>query len=304
MRIGIPEALLYHRYEDQIKTFFDHFDADIIYSGSSNRQIMEEGIKNCVDEACLPMKVFQGHVEKLLADCDKVVVPRIMACEFGDSICPKFAGLPELIAKGKNEKKFLFTKPLYLKNKAHLKRTIIEEGKKAGLSKDNIMEAFKAVEKSKQAERRQSEQIKAEHEDYPLRVAVLGHPYNTLDKYINLNLNQKLKKLGVQVLNDKNYIIPIEKTEDLGLVKEPYWMFYRENLYKAMTIAKRNLAHGLIYLSSFNCGTDSVTIEITKSKIGDFPMLVLKLDEHTGEAGMDTRLEAFTELLGRRQPRP
>jgi predicted nucleotide-binding protein (sugar kinase/HSP70/actin superfamily) len=29
-------------------------------------------------------------------------------------------------------------------------------------------------------------------------------------------------------------------------------------------------------------------------------MLVIKLDEHTGEAGVDTRLEAFIDMLERR----
>ena len=29
-------------------------------------------------------------------------------------------------------------------------------------------------------------------------------------------------------------------------------------------------------------------------------MLVIKLDEHTGEAGMDTRVEAFIDMLERR----
>ena len=53
---------------------------------------------------------------------------------------------------------------------------------------------------------------------------------------------------------------------------------------------------GIICLSSFSCGTDSFTMEMIKNYT-KLPVLVLKLDEMTGEAGFDTRLEAFCEVI-------
>lgn len=53
---------------------------------------------------------------------------------------------------------------------------------------------------------------------------------------------------------------------------------------------------GIICLSSVSCGTDSVVAEMIRENT-DLPVLVLKLDEMTGEAGFDTRLEAFCEVL-------
>ena len=38
-----------------------------------------------------------------------------------------------------------------------------------------------------------------------------------------------------------------------------------------------------------------------KIYIPDIPIMVLKLDEHKGSAGYETRLEAFSDLLERRQ---
>ena len=61
------------------------------------------------------------------------------------------------------------------------------------------------------------------------------------------------------------------------------------------------MADGMIYLSSFSCGIDSVVTELIKIELGDFPFMVLKLDEHTGEAGYNTRLEAFADMLKRRR---
>ena len=146
MRIGIPEALLFRRYEPFIRRFFDNLKVDVVYSGPTNGEIMERGIAHCVDEACLPMKIFQGHVVKLQEECDKVVVPRLMKCEFGDSICPKFAGLPELVGKGRTASKIIFTEPLYLNDRNKLRKAIIKQRKQIGASKAKVDEAFRGVE--------------------------------------------------------------------------------------------------------------------------------------------------------------
>ena len=55
--------------------------------------------------------------------------------------------------------------------------------------------------------------------------------------------------------------------------------------------------NGIIYISSFACGIDSVVVELIKDKIDEFPFMILKIDEHTGEAGLDTRVEAFADML-------
>lgn len=77
--------------------------------------------------------------------------------------------------------------------------------------------------------------------------------------------------------------------------------FLRESYNAAISAALVERLDGIIYVSSFGCGIDSVAIEIIKKDIKDFPFLVLKIDEHTGEAGLDTRLEAFIDLIGRRK---
>ena len=58
--------------------------------------------------------------------------------------------------------------------------------------------------------------------------------------------------------------------------------------------------NGIIYISSFGCGIDSIIIDLIKNKLKDFPILILKVDEQTGEAGFHTRIEAFTDMLERK----
>ena len=312
MRIGIPEALLFQRYEPIIKTFFNNLGVDVVYSGPSNQDILERGIKNCVDEACLPMKLFQGHVSRLEEECDKVVVPRLMKCEFGNSICPKFSGLPELIGKGNSKNKFIFTDPLYLNDRAKLEKAVIKQGKQIEVPKENILRAFRAGEAAMNIRKAvyRAETDFAEvagmgesrgGESKGSRVALLGHPYNISDSFANRNLIFKLKRLGIEVVTGEELQGKDFDQQITGLMKAPYWMFYRENLGRAGVLLKNESIDGILYVSSFCCGTDSVIIGMIRSRIGDFPMLVLKLDEHTAEAGVDTRLEAFSELLERRR---
>ena len=60
---------------------------------------------------------------------------------------------------------------------------------------------------------------------------------------------------------------------------------------------------GIITLTAFGCGPDSLMIEDIRRKAKQFskPILNLTIDEHTGEAGFITRIEAFIDLIKRRR---
>jgi len=57
MRIGIPKGLLYCKYHPFFETFFSALGAEIVTSGDTNKNIMDMGVKTCVDEACLPLNI-------------------------------------------------------------------------------------------------------------------------------------------------------------------------------------------------------------------------------------------------------
>jgi len=68
-------------------------------------------------------------------------------------------------------------------------------------------------------------------------------------------------------------------------------------------ISKQRGYDGLIHLMPFTCMPEIVAQSILPkvSRHYDMPVLNFILDEHTGEAGMITRLEAFVDLLTRRR---
>ncbi len=62
------------------------------------------------------------------------------------------------------------------------------------------------------------------------------------------------------------------------------------------SLIDRKAIDGIIYISAFGCGLDSVLLELVerKAKDNNLPFTLITIDEQTGgEAGVNTRLEAF-----------
>jgi len=133
-----------------------------------------------------------------------------------------------------------------------------------------------------------------------LNIAVIGHPYNLYDSYMNMDLLKKLKNEGVNITTvemiDESAI-----NEKSGMLnKKIFWNFGRKAIGGAMHLLDRNDMDGIIYVMSFGCGIDAFVCDLIERKIrrnGDMPFTVLTIDEHSGTAGINTRLEAFIDMI-------
>lgn len=295
MKLGIPKGLMYYKYHPFLITFFSQLGAEIIVSEDTSKNILDAGVKYCVDEACLPIKIFHGHVNSIKDKCDVLVLPRIMQLWKNEYICPKFCGLPEMVINSIDKLPMTITEPIYATSKNKLYKWAKISGK--FLSKNNyqIKRAFiNALNAQK------SHEIGIKDRAYEINIALTGHPYNIYDSFSNMNIVKKLNNLGLGVITAEYTGDDILYKEAGNLYKKPFWTFARENYGFAVNATKEKTASGIIYISSFNCGIDSVVIELIKNSVPDFPFLILKIDEHTGEAGIDTRIEAFKDMLERR----
>jgi predicted nucleotide-binding protein (sugar kinase/HSP70/actin superfamily) len=70
-------------------------------------------------------------------------------------------------------------------------------------------------------------------------------------------------------------------------------------MYKKILELDAENYDGIIQISSFNCGCDSIMVEFFKKAIREkgIPYMVLLLDEHSASVGMDTRLEVFVDSI-------
>lgn len=295
MIVGIPKGLLYYKYKPFFHTFFEELGTEILVSPDTNKEILDMGVKLCVDEACLPVKVFHGHVAKIKDKCDLIVIPRIMQVKEREFICPKFCGIPEMVYNNIEGLPQITKSPIYLYSIDKFYNWAYDTGRIITKNANKINVAF---ERAIEAQKYYDEGI--DDKDFVLKVALVGHQYNVYDNFVNMNLIKKLHGYGVGVITQEKIDEEIKNNEVKKLFKRPFWTFAREHYGFISYAFDNSLVDGIIYLSSFACGLDSVIIELIKNKIGEFPFLLLKLDEHTGEAGFDTRIEAFVDMLQRK----
>lgn len=294
MIVGIPKGLLYYKYYPFFTNFFNELGVELVVSQDTNKDILDEGVNYCIDDACLPVKIFHGHVAVLKEKCDIILIPRIMQVRKKEYICPKFCGLPEMIKNTIPDLPRIIDKPIYAFSRKKLYTWAKEAGSMITKDKNRIKSAlnYAVMEQDKY-------RLGFNDKSQQLTVALVGHPYNIFDNYINMNIVKKLKRLGVGVITEE-FLEDNLIDEEIGhLYKKPFWTFARNSYGFASNVYRKNLVDGIIYISSFACGIDSVVIELIKEWIGNFPLLILKIDEHTGEAGLDTRVEAFVDMLGR-----
>jgi predicted nucleotide-binding protein (sugar kinase/HSP70/actin superfamily) len=82
------------------------------------------------------------------------------------------------------------------------------------------------------------------------------------------------------------------------------WYYEVELLAAARRLLEIEKVDGLLLVTSFACGTGAVTNELiqrTAVHTHGVPTILLMLDEHTGEAGVATRVESFVDVLRLRQ---
>ena len=299
MKIGIPRALIYWKKPFFWETFFKELGFEVLLSPETNKEIVEMGVKVADPETCFSDKVYWGHLLWLDGKVDLIFVPRLKSNEDKLEYCPKFFGLPDLA-------KILVKTPILTETfdprKEKTEKTFKKLGKK--LKKDN-REIKKALEiaflKEKELREKETREFFKKIHSEKQKIILISHPYNLYDEYVNLRMKEKLEKLGAEpIFIDKVSISVNQRSnqrESAATIKF-HWEFGREIMEKIQAVLKYKIA-GAIEISSFACGCDAVLKEFVEKefKQSKIPFLYLIIDEHTGEAGFQTRLEAFMDTL-------
>ena len=140
-------------------------------------------------------------------------------------------------------------------------------------------------------------------EEFPINVALVAHGYDVFDDQASMKIFDKLKKMDVKVFTSSQ-LTDEQKIEGMNTLNQKmYWANELDMTGTAGHYLKDNNIDGLITVNSFGCGPDSLMIEkiVRRAKEYKKPILCLTIDEHTGEAGFVTRLEAFVDMLYRKK---
>lgn len=122
-------------------------------------------------------------------------------------------------------------------------------------------------------------------------IAILGRPYNAFTTDANMDIPKKFTTAGYSVIPFD--ILPFADAE---IYPHMYWYYGQQDM-KASVFSKNEDNIYLTYISNFSCAPDSFLLHYLKWIMGTKPFLILELDSHTADAGVDTRIEAFLDII-------
>lgn len=331
MRVGLPRALLYYEFGPLWETFFRFLGAEVIVSPPTTRNILELGIRSTVDEACLPVKAALGHLAWLRGRCDAIFVPRVVSWQRHAYTCPKLMGLPDMALAGVTDLPPLLAPTVNVKRRPRAvyeaareaARPLTRDGRRVAVALQEAMAAQERAWADQAAGRLPGESDRGGQADADVVLAVLGHPYTIYDRALSFDLFGRLRAMGTRVVTAEMLPRALAETTWEGDAKPLYWTFGRRavggalrflrgdgsgpaDARRAATMGSGGRIDGIIHLVTFGCGPDSLTGELLAGRVRQrygAPLLLLTVDEHTGEAGLVTRLEAFLDLIRWRKAR-
>jgi predicted nucleotide-binding protein (sugar kinase/HSP70/actin superfamily) len=294
--IGIPKAFLYYKYKYLWEVFFKALGCEVVISDDTNKEILKDGINYSIDEACLSSKIYMGHVYSLIGKVDYILIPRINSFGKNEMVCTKFNAMYDIVKNTFDNIKILDYDVDVLKKKTQ-REGFVKMGLILNKSIFEIIRAYKKALKvqaymEKLSSDKQSELLNKKDK---LKLLIISHPYNTYDKLIGYPIIEYLRKLDVIPIFSE--LCPKKEAISNALKISPglYWTYNKE-LIGAIDYYKYKI-DGIIYISSFPCGPDSLVNELCIRKIKDIPSCNIVIDELQGEAGLHTRIESFVDII-------
>ena len=309
-RIGINRSFMVNTFYPLYSTFFTELGFEPVVPDFPSKKGMDQ------KEAafCYPAELTHGFFHSLIYMEDPPefiflphfkAVPAQKGCT-SSQVCPFVQGetffLRTTFREKLDELKARETKVLtplldLTEGLETAEKPLVETGIKMGVSRKEAKKAFqKALKKQTEcmAEMKKiGDKTLEELEKDPDRTAVVifARPYNGFVKEAHMGIPGKLASRGILVMPFDFLTFDDEKTK-----RHMYWGMGQLILKAARTVKRHPQLFGT-YITNFSCGPDSFIVGYFRSLMGQKPSLTLELDSHTADAGLETRVEAFLDIV-------
>jgi len=304
--VGIPRAMAMWELLPYWRTFLRELGARTVLSSPTTRSLVDHAADYMTTESCMPVKAAHGHVLDLVdKGCDFIFLPTLVDRDRPDDEqtfrynCP-FVQAWGHVARAGIDLDGKGPKPLspvvFPSMGARLMRIELEKlADDLKLPRKRISAALeKAQEAQEKFYRRLSARGREILADMPggRGVVVLGRPYNTGDPGLNLDVPKKLRKMGVLPIPQD--FMPVEEVDILSKFENMFW-HYGRMILAAATLASKDDRLDVLYISNFRCGPDSFLAKLMPDAVRGKPYLFLEFDDHSADAGVVTRVEAYLD---------
>lgn len=299
VHVGIPQAMLYHEFGSLWTNFFRYAGIPVSVSGETNKQILDRGTLLGVDESCLPLKVYLGHVDSLLSKCSHIFVPRVVQYHRNFFFCAKFAGLPDIVRNTfRLSPEQIISPNIEYKSTVNQLQSVYETCQAIGLATVPGYLAYRQALKTWRAE------VLSASTPSNRKIAIIGHSYLLKDAFFCHDILKFLASRDVCVVTPSHVARKELYDEAKVFESDIYWQLSAKIAGAVHFFCRQPDIVGIIMISSFGCGPDSLVNEYVEHHIlkkSDKPYIIINVDEHMGNAGLITRVEAFWDLVEWRQ---
>jgi predicted CoA-substrate-specific enzyme activase len=309
-RIGINRSFQVHTYYPLYANFFHELGLDPILPDKP----APEGIDHKNAPFCFPVELSHGFFHQLIHDRNPLQyiflphfksVPNLDGAK-SSQLCPLAQAEPFYLRtafrsrlKGIEARGTRILSPTIKLREGleRIRKPLLETAQEIGVSRTSASRAYcrslatmEACQKEMVAIGRNAlDQL----EQDPERVAVVlfGRPYNGFASESHMGIPHKFASRGVMVL-------PLDFLDLSGLESRRfmYWGM-GQRIMKAARIVQSHPQLFGAYITNFSCGPDSFLLGYFRDLMGRKPSLTLELDSHTADAGLETRIDAFLDII-------
>ncbi|MCH7763981.1 MAG: activase [Candidatus Marinimicrobia bacterium] len=306
-RVGISRSFLTGTYFPLFAHFFKECGIRPVLADN----VDQKGVDLCSAPFCYPCEIAHGYFQNLLdMELDYVFLPHILIINNENGFdnattCPLLQG-ESYYLKSTFEDQLGSSGPIVLTPVLKLgpdqkdpRDGFQSLGRKLGLPKSLIKKAYQKavnVQNEMQAEMLDmGRQALRDLEKNPDQIGVVlfGRPYSAFMPEANKGIPHKFASRGIK-------IIPVDflDLKSAPIRKHMYWATGQINLKGAAIVEAHPQLFGN-YITNFSCGPDSFIVGYFRDIMGTKPSLTLELDNHTADAGLETRIEAFLDIVAR-----
>ncbi len=295
--IGIPRIFLFYDYFPLWAGFFNNLGFNIVVSDETNRKMSDFGLRRAVVDTCFPVKSVYGHIKNLIdKGVKKIFYPSFVELEPDKGlkriVCPYKSTVPQFVYSALGTK---IISPV-VSDESGLNDILIQTGKDLGFKRSKVIKAYEAALNIVSDYRKKIKKLREDIDiaKYEKIVIVMGKRYNLYNRLNNLNLAHKFMMKGILPLPMD--ILPLENLSLSHRWRDLVWK-ESQDIIKAASFINKKANLFPVFVTNFGCGQDSFLEKHLEKIFKDKPYVSLEIDEHTADAGILTRIEAFIDTL-------
>jgi predicted CoA-substrate-specific enzyme activase len=298
--VGIPQAFSVY----SLWPLYSHFFKSLGVRWILSETIDHEGLEKMNAPFCYPGEIAHGMMVELIEQkCDFYFLPHFKDYEsLQDDVhaclCPIMQGLPYYLRTAFRIPPEKILAPVVSFGDGldagappfvELARQLGFSGTAGQTAYEKGLEAYRGYLQAAREEG--SRAIARVERENKTAIVLFGRPYNALTSYANMGIPKKFTSRGYTVIPFD--FIPFDGAD---IYENMYWHYGQQNLRAAVNTARHKNLY-LCYISNFSCAPDSFILHYLRWIHGAKPFLVLELDSHTADAGVDTRIEALLDII-------